>query len=81
MALPGAVPGGSVGNILMTTDVGLGEYSMLAVGVLFPMLFLKQILSASERWNDNLRCSLDMAIFPLLFSFCAIALFKLKEVI
>ena len=81
MALPAVVPGGSVGNILITTDVGIGEYSMLAVGALFPMLLFKQLLLASDRWNDNLKCSLDMAIFPLLFSFCAITLFKIKEFI
>lgn len=74
-------PVASSGEILVTTGTGLNEYSMLAVSALFPLLFAKQILSASDLWNKEMKCSLDMAIFPLLISLLAIVLFEIGEII
>nr|WP_091707612.1 hypothetical protein [Methanolobus vulcani] len=67
--------------VSMTTPVGLPEYGVLAVVALILLLSAKEILSASEKWNNSLDCSLNMTILPLLVSFVAIVIFKISEII
>ncbi|SFM55207.1 hypothetical protein [Methanolobus profundi] len=68
-------------GIAMTTSPGLPEYGVLAVIALILLLSAKEILSASEKWNRSLDCSLNMTIMPLLVSFVAIVIFKISEII
>ena len=71
----------SASAVSMTTGIGLPEYGVIGVVALILLLSAKEILSASEKWNKSLNCSLNMAIFPLLFSFVAIVIFKVAEII
>ncbi|MDY0387992.1 MAG: hypothetical protein RBT65_12870 [Methanolobus sp.] len=71
----------AVGTVSMTTSVGLPEYGVLAAVALILLLSAKEILSASEKWNKSLNCSLNMAILPLGISFAAIVFFKISEII
>ncbi|MBC7085673.1 MAG: hypothetical protein H5T43_04835 [Methanomethylovorans sp.] len=71
----------AAGAISMTTPLGLSEYGVLAVIGLIVFLSAKEILSASSKWNNNINCLLDMAIFPLLISFAAIVIYKVAEII
>lgn len=67
--------------VSMTTPIGLPEYGVLAAVALILLLSAKEILSASEKWNKTLNCSLNMAILPLGISFAAIVFFKISEII
>lgn len=71
----------AAGVVSMTTPIGLPEYGVLAVVALILLLSAKEILSASEKWNKSLDCSLNMTILPLLVSFVAIVIFKISEII
>ncbi|MBC7086184.1 MAG: hypothetical protein H5T43_07465 [Methanomethylovorans sp.] len=65
----------------MTTAVGIPEYGGLAALALVVILCAKLMLSASTRWNDTIKCSLDMNIIPLLISFAAIVVYKIIDII
>ena len=65
----------------MTTAMGLPEYGALAVLALVMLLCAKLMLSASTRWNNIIKCSLDMSIIPLLISFAAIVIYKIITII
>ncbi len=71
----------AAGMVTLTTPTGLPEYGVLAVVALILLLSAKEILSASEKWNRSLDCSLNMTILPLLVSFVAIVIFKISEII
>nr|WP_094226579.1 hypothetical protein [Methanolobus psychrotolerans] len=71
----------AAGIVSMTTQPGLPEYGVLAVVALILLLSAKEILSASEKWNKSLDCSLNMTILPLLVSFVAIVIFKISEIL
>ncbi len=58
--------------ISMVTTPGLPQYGAAIVAGLIVLLSLREVLSASERWNKHLNSSFNQAIFPLLFSFVAI---------
>jgi hypothetical protein len=61
--------------------MGLPEYGALAVLALVMLLCAKLMLSASTRWNNIIKCSLDMSIIPLLISFAAIVIYKIITII
>ncbi|MGB3908795.1 MAG: hypothetical protein WBL02_10260 [Methanomethylovorans sp.] len=65
----------------MTTATGLPEYGGLAALALVMLLCAKLMLAASTRWNNIIRCSLDMSIIPLLISFAAIVVYKIISII
>lgn len=71
----------AAGAISMTTPMGLSEYGVLAVIGLIAFLSAKEILSACSKWNSNINCMLNMSILPLLFSFAAIVIYKVAEII
>jgi len=58
--------------ISMVTTPGLPQYGAAIVAGLIVLLSLREILSASEKWNKYLNNSFNQAIIPLLFSFVAI---------
>ncbi|MDR7666250.1 hypothetical protein RG963_10770 [Methanosarcina sp. Z-7115] len=63
--------------ISMITVPGLPQYGFSIVIGLIALLSLKEVLSASEKWNKTLDCSLNLALLPLLFTFAWIVLFKI----
>ena len=67
--------------ISMTTPTGLPEYGVLAVIALIILLSAKEILSASDKWNRAVNCSLNMGIIPLFLSFAAIVFFNVDKII
>lgn len=67
--------------ISMVTSPGLPQYGAAVVVGLIVLLSLKEVLSASEHWNKSLNSSFNLAIMPMLFSFAAIVIFKIAEVI
>lgn len=67
--------------ISMVTSPGLPQYGAAVVVGLIALLSLKEILSASERWNRSLNSSFNLATLPLLFSFAAIVVFKVAEIV
>lgn len=67
--------------ISMVTTPGLPQYGSAIVVGLIALLSLKEVLSASKYWNGRLSNSFNLAIVPLLFSFTAIVIFKVAEII
>lgn len=67
--------------ISMITTPGLPQYGAAIVVGLIALLSLKEVLSASEKWNGYLSNSFNVAILPLLFSFAAIVFFKIENII
>lgn len=67
--------------VSMVTTPGLPQYGAAIVVGLIALLSLKEVLSASERWNKYLNNSFNMAIIPLLCSFAAIVFFKVEHII
>ncbi|KKG00538.1 hypothetical protein DU86_03955 [Methanosarcina mazei] len=67
--------------ISMVTSPGLPQYGVAVVVGLIALLSLKEVLSASDHWNRSLDSSFNMTILPLLFSFAAIVIFKIVEII
>ncbi len=67
--------------ISMVTTPGLPQYGVSAVIGLIALLSVKEVLSASEKWNSSLNSSLNLAILPLLFCFAGILLFKVSAIV
>ncbi|MDD3245409.1 MAG: hypothetical protein PHF18_00830 [Methanosarcina sp.] len=67
--------------ISMVTSPGLPQYGAAVVVGLIALLSLKEVLSASEKWSKTLNSSFNQAILPLLFSFAAIVVFKVIEIV
>lgn len=67
--------------ISMVTTPGLPQYGSAIVVGLIALLSLKEVLSASKYWNGRLSNSFNLVIVPLLFSFTAIVIFKVAEII
>jgi hypothetical protein len=65
----------------MVTTPGLPQYGASIVVGLITLLSLKEVLSASKKWNKSLNSSFNLAILPLFFAFAAIFLFKIKEIL
>lgn len=71
----------SSSSISMTTTPGLPQYGAIIIFGLIILLFLKEILSVSEKWNKRLNESLNIAILPLALSFVGIVIFKAASII
>ena len=67
--------------ISMITTPGLPQYGAAIVVGLIALLSLKEVLSASEKWNKYLNNSFNVAILPLLFSFILIVAFKVEHIL
>lgn len=65
----------------MITSPGLSQYEATVVIGLVALLFLKEVVSASEIWNKHLSNSFNLATLPLLLCFAAIVIFKVKTLI
>jgi len=67
--------------ISMVTTPGLPQYGASIVVGLIALLSLKEVFSASDKWNNSLNSSLNLAILPLLFCFAGILVFKVSTII
>lgn len=67
--------------ISMVTSPGLPRYGSSVVVGLIALLSFKEVLSASKYWNVRLSNSFNLPIVPLLFSFAAIVVFKVAQII
>lgn len=67
--------------LLMITSPGLPQYGAMVVLGLISLLCLKEIFSASEKWNKYLNESFNLAILPLILSFLGIVFFKIGEIV
>jgi len=67
--------------VSMITTPGLPQYGAAIIVGLISLLSLKEILSASEKWNKYLNNSFNMAIIPLFFSFMAIVAFNVISIV
>lgn len=67
--------------ISMITTPGLPQYGAAITVGLIALLSLKEVLSASEKWNKYLNNSFNMAIIPLLFSFVAVVVFNIGAIL
>jgi hypothetical protein len=67
--------------VSMITTPGLPQYGAAIIFGLISLLSLKEILSASEKWNKYLNNSFNMAIIPLFFSFVAIVAFNVISIV
>lgn len=67
--------------ISLTSEVGLAEGGLLATIALILLLSAKEILSASEKWNNVINASLNIAINPLLITFTLIVIYKVADII
>jgi hypothetical protein len=70
----------SASAISMVTTPGLPQYGASVVIGLISLLSLKEIFSASEKWNSSLNSSFNLAILPLLLVFGGITCFKILEI-
>lgn len=67
--------------ISMVTSPGLPQYGALIVGGLIVLLSLKEVLSASEKWNKYLNNAFNLPIIPLLVTFAGIVAYKVITII
>lgn len=67
--------------IYMVTNSGLPQYSDLIVFGFIIFLLIKESLSASNLWNDQINNSFNLAIPPLLLTVIAIAAYKIMMII
>lgn len=67
--------------ISMITTPGLPQYGATITVGLIALLSIKEVLSASDKWNEYLNNSFNIAVIPLLLSFAAIVVFKIGEII
>jgi hypothetical protein len=65
----------------MITTPGLPQYGTAMVFLLIMLLFLKEILSSSHKWNKYLNNSFNLAIVPLIVCFTAIVAYKVLAII
>lgn len=71
----------SSSSLSVITARGLPQYGATVVFGLIILLSLKEVLSASERYNKHLIESLNIAILPLFLIFVGIVIFKAASVI
>jgi hypothetical protein len=58
--------------ISMITSPGLPQYGFAVVFGLIVLLSLKEVFSESEKWNNSLNSSFNLAILPLCLAFLAV---------
>ncbi|MFZ2498783.1 MAG: hypothetical protein ACP5N0_12890 [Methanosarcina sp.] len=71
----------SASAISMITSPGLPQYGAAVVVGLIVLLSLKEVLSASEKWNKSLNSSFNLAILPLCFAFLAVICFNILAIV
>lgn len=67
--------------LFFTTAVGIPKYTEAIALPLFLLLSLKLILQGSNLWNRTLATFLDLAIYPLLFLYGIVVIFKVANVV
>jgi hypothetical protein len=67
--------------ISMTTTPGLTQYGTLVIIGLIVLVSLKEILLESDKWNNFISLSFNVAILPLLLSFVGFLFFLVLKVI
>lgn len=67
--------------VSMITTPGLPQYGAAIVIGLIALLSLKEVFSASEKWNKYLNNSFNIAIIPLFCSFVAIVVFNVIAIV
>jgi hypothetical protein len=78
-AIPAGVVSGSIQSI--TTITGLPPYWHAVISGLVILLYLKEVLAASEKWNSDLNDSFNTAIIPLTLSFIGIVIFEIRDIL
>ncbi|MDP4197100.1 MAG: hypothetical protein Q8940_18760 [Bacteroidota bacterium] len=71
----------SASAISMVTTPGLPQYGASVVIGLIALLSLKEVLSASQKWNSSLNNSFNLAILPLFFVFVAVLGYKVLAIV
>ncbi|RQW81169.1 MAG: hypothetical protein EHM14_02095 [Methanothrix sp.] len=61
--------------------MGVSEVSVISVVCLIALLSASEILSASSLWNKRLATMLNLAIIPMVLTFCLIVCYKVVDVI
>jgi len=69
----------AVNAIVITPS--LPQYGSVVVAGLLMLLSLKEILSLSKLWNQNLNSSFNLVISPFVLCFVAIAAYKVGDII
>lgn len=67
-------------TVSITTSPGVPECWATAAISLIVLLSLREVLTTFRSWGQNLETSIDIGIFPLLYSFFAIVVFKIVEI-
>lgn len=78
-AIPAGVVSGSIQSI--TTITGLPPYWHAVISGLVILLYLKEVLAASEKWNSDLNDYFNTAIIPLTLSFIGIVIFEIRDIL
>lgn len=65
--------------IISNTRVYPSEYSIIVSATLLFLLSFRSILSVSDLWEEFMKNSLNMGIFPLLLSFGWIILYNVLD--
>lgn len=71
----------SASAVSMITAPGLPQYGASVVIGLIGLLSIKEVFSASEKWNSSLSSSFNLAILPLLLCFAGIVSFKILDIV
>jgi hypothetical protein len=69
----------SSGVLSVVSEPGIPAGASIATATLLLLLLLRDFLPVSKHWGDAIEASLNMGIVPLLFSFCAIVLYKVVD--
>jgi hypothetical protein len=67
--------------ISMITSPGLPQYGAAVVVGLIVLLSLREVLSASDKWNKSLNSSFNLAVLPLLLCFISIVVFEVAATV
>jgi len=67
--------------IAMTTTPSLPQYGIAMVSSLILFLSLKEILSSTQKWNEYLNNSFNLAIIPFIFTFVMVVGYKVFTIV
>lgn len=71
----------SSSSLPIITSHGVPQFGNIAVIELIVLLILKEFFFVSERWDEEVRDSLNLPIMSLGFVFIGVLLFKIKSLI
>jgi hypothetical protein len=63
------------------TTIGLPQYWSEVITGLLILLYLKEVLSSTGKWNRHLNDSFNIAIIPLVFSFIGVIIFEIRDIL